>query len=278
MARSYTQQTIKLLFGQASACAYPGCAAPLIFVDRQQRTVVAEIAHIRSERPDGPRHDPAYTGDINGPDNLLLLCGIHHKPVDRHESTYEITDLEVWKRAQVATAGAGTPVSDEEALAIVRIRPEERHAVDQIIRLSFRVERAAEDAADALGLVNHEHRRAREKLQAQLGPMWKVDGDGNQTPITSMQLPPTQQAAFRQRLETTFQERRPRVREIVGLLGEEMSVLRAMDPLLGGLANQVVLAAELLPDVFHEASVLEQTIDLLQNQVRRLSEAAQERY
>lgn len=54
MTRSYTQQTIKLLFGQARECAFPGCQAPLIFTDRGKRTVVAEIAHIRSETADGP--------------------------------------------------------------------------------------------------------------------------------------------------------------------------------------------------------------------------------
>jgi len=72
----------------------------LIFPDREKSTVVAEIAHIRSESPDGPRHDPNYNEDVNGPSNLLLLCGKHHRPVDRHEELYEIEELEAWKTAQ----------------------------------------------------------------------------------------------------------------------------------------------------------------------------------
>lgn len=44
-----TLTTIKTLFTEASACAYPGCDEPLIFHDRGKTTVVAEIVHIRSE-------------------------------------------------------------------------------------------------------------------------------------------------------------------------------------------------------------------------------------
>ncbi len=53
-----------------------------------EKTATAEIAHIQLESPDGPRYDAEYTDDVGGPDNLLLLCGKHHKPVDRHESSY----------------------------------------------------------------------------------------------------------------------------------------------------------------------------------------------
>ncbi len=94
--------------GEASACAYPGCDEPLIFADRDKKTAIAEIAHIRSEKPGGPRYDAIYTDDIDGPDNLLWLYGKHHKPVDRHESTYAVAELEGWKAVQKSTAGSGT--------------------------------------------------------------------------------------------------------------------------------------------------------------------------
>jgi hypothetical protein len=68
MGRNYTLPAIKTLFGEASRCAYPGCSEPLIFRDRGRATAIAEIAHIRSESPNGPRHDPDYDGDINGPE------------------------------------------------------------------------------------------------------------------------------------------------------------------------------------------------------------------
>ncbi|WP_327038107.1 hypothetical protein [Micromonospora maris] len=100
MPRSYKDRTLKLLFGTAAHCAYPGCASLIIFEDRGLLTPTAQIAHIRSESPEGPRHDPAYTGDINGFENLLLLCGLHHPPVDQHDSAYTIEELLEWKEQQ----------------------------------------------------------------------------------------------------------------------------------------------------------------------------------
>jgi hypothetical protein len=100
MARNYSMPTIKTLFAQARSCAYPRCNAPLVFVDRNVTTVVAQIAHIRSEKLGGPRYDPTYEGDVNGVENLILLCGMHHAPVDRHESTYPVEELLNWKTEQ----------------------------------------------------------------------------------------------------------------------------------------------------------------------------------
>lgn len=112
----------------------PGMRGPLIFRDRGLATVIAEIAHIRSERPGGPRHDPTYTDDINGADNLLLLCGRHHRPVDRHESLYTIAELEIWKADQIAAADGGTPISDSEARAYARLTDGERQILMNIAR------------------------------------------------------------------------------------------------------------------------------------------------
>ena len=75
MGRNYSDPTIKTLFAEASGCAWPGCERALILWDRGANTVVVQIADIRSEKLHGPRHDPAFRGDLDGPDNLLLLCG-----------------------------------------------------------------------------------------------------------------------------------------------------------------------------------------------------------
>jgi hypothetical protein len=139
VARDYSQRTIKTLFGEASACAFPECGEPLIFRDRGKATAIAQIAHIRSEAPGGPRHDPNYTGDIDGPENLLLLCGKHHRPVDLHEGAYTVAELESWKAAQQATAGAGTPVSDADLRSYQRLSDEERQSLKDIARLARRV-------------------------------------------------------------------------------------------------------------------------------------------
>lgn len=173
MARNYRLPTIKTLFYEASACAYPGCDDDLIFRDRGVSTVVAQIAHIRSERPHGPRHDPAFHGDIDGPDNLLLLCGKHHAPVDRHESIYSVEELEQWKAAQRNSAGGGTAITDEQAQAFVRLSAEESQALAQVARLAQRVFSAVEDAHAAIGVVEDARENARRDVQSRLPPMWE---------------------------------------------------------------------------------------------------------
>lgn len=121
MARSYTQRTVKQLYGQASCCAFPGCMKPLILIDQKQSTVVAKIAQIRSPAPGMPRHDPTFKGDFNGPDNLLLLCGAHYAAVDQRQFTYSISALERWKAAQIASSGVGTAVDDKLARTIIHL-------------------------------------------------------------------------------------------------------------------------------------------------------------
>ncbi|GLZ43636.1 hypothetical protein [Actinokineospora sp. NBRC 105648] len=118
MSHSYSQQTVKLLFGRAQRCAYPACDNPLILEHRSRLTVIAEIAHIRSEKPNGPRYDAAYPQSlIDEEENLLLLCGVHHKPVDDHDSAYPTEELLVWKCHQVDGAD-DRRLSDEQVQRI----------------------------------------------------------------------------------------------------------------------------------------------------------------
>ncbi|MBQ0868291.1 HNH endonuclease signature motif containing protein [Streptomyces sp. RK75] len=120
MGRSYTEKTIKLLFGTATHCAYPGCGSRLIFKDRELYTPTAQIAHIRSEKANGPRYDASYPSSrINDFENLLLLCGEHHPPVDRHESTYSVEELLQWKDRQ--SQQGERQVAGAELAAIERI-------------------------------------------------------------------------------------------------------------------------------------------------------------
>ncbi|MCX2948801.1 hypothetical protein [Lentzea sp. NEAU-D7] len=119
MARDYSLQTIKLLFGRSNRCAYPECSEQLVFSDRDLLTVAVQIAHIRSETPRGPRHDPDYEEDVDGEANLLLLCGKHHKHVDDHASAYSTEELLTWKQQQVAQ-GTGIDLSDNELRQILQ--------------------------------------------------------------------------------------------------------------------------------------------------------------
>ncbi|MET7773010.1 hypothetical protein ABZS43_30535, partial [Nocardia sp. NPDC005366] len=118
MSHSYSEKSIKLLFGGARKCAFPGCNAGLILEDRGLLTVVVEIAHIRSEKPNGPRYDPTYPRQlIDLPANLLLLCGTHHKPVDEHPERYPVAELERWKAHQVSD-GMVRDLTDQQVARI----------------------------------------------------------------------------------------------------------------------------------------------------------------
>lgn len=86
---SITTPTVKVLWSRAlDECAFPQCTQKLTVesVDAATGMVrtnpIGEQAHIRSASPSGPRHDPTFRGDIDGYDNLILLCPTHHTRVD----------------------------------------------------------------------------------------------------------------------------------------------------------------------------------------------------
>ena len=83
-------------------------------------SVSAQIAHIRSESPAGPRYDPTYPVElVDQEENLLLLCGIHHKPVDDHASIYPVKELLDWKRQQISSRSSGG-LSEHQVADIIR--------------------------------------------------------------------------------------------------------------------------------------------------------------
>jgi hypothetical protein len=93
---------------------------PLVFEDTERgiRSIAVQIAHIRSAKTSGPRHDPDYPADqLNAEENLLLLCARHHHPVDSNESEYTLEELLGWKKAQV-TDGGGFLVQDEDVTGL----------------------------------------------------------------------------------------------------------------------------------------------------------------
>jgi hypothetical protein len=143
VGHSYSLPTIKILFGTARHCAYPGCTVPLVFEDRGCRTVAVQIAHIRSAQPGGPRHDPGYDiAKLNTDENLLLLCtGPHHDHVDKHEHAYPVEELLEWKKRQVAQ-GQGCEVADDEIEPLAQ-------KLDEFIVAVQKLERSAQRALES---------------------------------------------------------------------------------------------------------------------------------
>jgi hypothetical protein len=61
--------------------------------------VIGKICHIVASSDDGPRGDPMFPQDRRDePDNLILLCGVHHDMIDVHPNTHTVADVRRWKQ------------------------------------------------------------------------------------------------------------------------------------------------------------------------------------
>ncbi|WP_369862373.1 HNH endonuclease signature motif containing protein [Amycolatopsis sp. BJA-103] len=113
--KGVSELTKRLLFGSANHCAFPECSAPLVLVHGRILSINAEVAHIRSPEPGGPRHVAEYSG-MHAFENLLLLCSSHHHLIDQHPEEFPVSVLEQWKGDQVAQMGQPVPYELLEAL------------------------------------------------------------------------------------------------------------------------------------------------------------------
>ncbi len=259
MGRSYSLPTIKTLFGEASSCAYPDCDEPLIFHDRGATTVVAQIAHIRSASPKGPRHDPDYARDVDGHENLLLLCGKHHPPVDRHESIYSVEELEAWKERQVDEAGSGTSISDEEAKRFTALSDEERQAIVQCARLAQRVATTAEAAQAKVADVDHQHRAAQKRTEDSVRGVMIFDDEGRPagSAANRIEMAPAKAREFDGQRRAIVSETRPAVQAAANQLAEEVAVLKMMaGPSLGRCAHSLMAGSQLIVDSIGDEDAL----------------------
>ncbi|MFY3093561.1 PIN domain-containing protein [Achromobacter xylosoxidans] len=124
--RSYTQKTLKVLFGSSgNQCAHPECTNPVIVSGTEQsdNAVAGQICHIFAASDNGPRGKPDLTDEErNSPENLILLCGFHHPMVDTQYQEYPAEVLKQWKRDheakfQPATAEAMRRLEQVQQLA-----------------------------------------------------------------------------------------------------------------------------------------------------------------
>jgi len=105
-------RTKQILWGKAGAmCAFPNCKKLLVrdSTDNDREVLIGEIAHIVAQNEEGPRRDNEVPGgEIDGYDNLILVCHEHHEIVDQQVNTYPVerlvqfkTDHEDWVRNQL---------------------------------------------------------------------------------------------------------------------------------------------------------------------------------
>lgn len=104
-SRSYSQTTIKILYGQSgNECAEPNCSNPIIADASEfaKAANVAHIAHIYAFSEDGPRGKKGMTpAQLNHHSNLLLLCPTHHAIVDTQHENYPAELLLKWKEQHI---------------------------------------------------------------------------------------------------------------------------------------------------------------------------------
>ena len=105
------EKTIRRLFAMSgNACAFPECSSPLV---APSGTIAGEICHIRAKSPGGPRFDPAQAeADRHGYENLILLCGEHHRVVDAEDRIYTADVLARIKMSHEQRCGRAERDSD----------------------------------------------------------------------------------------------------------------------------------------------------------------------
>lgn len=88
-----SNKTVSLLFGLAGGrCSI--CKTPVVDLDVK----IGEMAHIIARNKGGARGELPFQGDINGYENLILLCPNDHKRVDNNPAAYPPEMLHQIKR------------------------------------------------------------------------------------------------------------------------------------------------------------------------------------
>ena len=120
-----TDATVKELYATALRCGRLGCIQQLYRVSETGvRVLNSQVAHIHARRENGPRWNPAMTGEENRAyGNLIVLCLEHASEIDITPERFPAQVLREWKRVQVATqelaARFRPPLTDAEAAEVI---------------------------------------------------------------------------------------------------------------------------------------------------------------
>jgi len=131
-----SEKTRKILWGRSgNRCAL--CRRELV-VDStclSDDSVVGDECHIVSGTRLGPRYDPSLAEElIDQPENLVLLCRVHHKMVDDQFETYSAGILKTLKRKH--ERWVSTKLDDQRALPPVRVVRIKSNVPTRLVRLT----------------------------------------------------------------------------------------------------------------------------------------------
>ena len=113
-----SESTIKRLYAlSGNLCAFPGCTALLV---EDAGTSIGEICHIRSGKPKGPRFDRNWpAAELDGFDNLIVLCPTHHTIIDKRHKQFPAEVLEEMKAVHQRANGRPERADDVFAARIL---------------------------------------------------------------------------------------------------------------------------------------------------------------
>jgi len=104
----------RLLARSGNVCAFEGCSAPIYSDDD---VYLGNFCHINAVNVGGKRYDSALSPEyINSYDNLILLCGVHHKEIDTLDKVYTPERLKQIKANHESFFSEQRPVSDDLVL------------------------------------------------------------------------------------------------------------------------------------------------------------------
>lgn len=119
-SRNISRAVEAILWGKAAGrCQFPGCNRPLWKSPvTQERVNLAEKAHIYSFGADGPRGNRGVDAKrLNALENLMLVCDICHKTIDRNwgSSRYTVAQLQKWKAAHEERVARVTGIGPDKS-------------------------------------------------------------------------------------------------------------------------------------------------------------------
>jgi hypothetical protein len=130
-----SEKTRKILWGRSgNRCAL--CRRELVIDAKasDDESVVGDECHIISDKSQGPRHDPAFPPErLQEPENLILLCRVHHKMVDDQCKTYTVEVLQKLKANH--EKWVSSTLAEEKQLPPVRLRRIKENIPSHLIRL-----------------------------------------------------------------------------------------------------------------------------------------------
>jgi len=114
---------LRLVGAAAGLCEFRGCnkevfTHPLTLAEGNY----SETAHIYAFSPSGPRGANANISDINGFENLILLCLDCHHLIDTHVEDYPVTTLKLYKKEHEQRIRESTSIGPELRTRILQLK------------------------------------------------------------------------------------------------------------------------------------------------------------